>query len=79
MPAVDAFVAAIKRVQRELMSDHEEEPPASRRGAIVAFVVIAVAIVAVIFIVRQLHQASVIQDCVMSGRTNCVQIQAPAR
>jgi hypothetical protein len=33
----------------------------------------------VIFVMRQLHQASVIQDCVMSGRTNCVQIQTPPR
>lgn len=57
----------------------DDEPQPSRRGAIVAVAVIAVAILAVIFVMRQLHQASVVQDCVMSGRTNCAQIQAPAR
>ena len=61
------------------MSDRDDEPEPSRRGAVVAVAVIVVAIVVVIFIVRQLHQAAVIQDCVMSGRTNCAQIQTPSR
>jgi hypothetical protein len=62
-----------------MSEQHDDEPQPSRRGAVVAVAVIVVAILAVIFVVRQLHQASVIQDCVMSGRTNCAQIQAPPR
>lgn len=61
------------------MSDHDDEPEPSRRGALVAIAVIAVAILAVIFIVRQLHQAAVIQDCVMAGRTDCARIETPPR
>ena len=62
-----------------MSEQHDDEPEPSRRGAVVAVAVIVVAILAVIFVVRQLHQASVIQDCVMSGRTNCAPIQTPAR
>jgi hypothetical protein len=57
------------------MSD-EQEPP-SRRGAIVAMAVIVVGIVLVIFMVERLHQSSAIQDCVMSGRSNCAPIETP--
>ncbi len=56
----------------------EQEPP-SRRGAIVAMAVIVVGIVLVIFIVQRLHQSSAIQDCVMSGRSNCAPIETPSR
>jgi hypothetical protein len=62
-----------------MSEQHDDEPQPSRRAAVVAVAVIVLAIVAVIFVVRQLHQASVIQDCVMSGRTNCAQIQTPSR
>ena len=58
------------------MSD-EQEP--SRRGAVVTMVIIAIAISGAIYMVNRLHQTSAIQDCVMSGRTNCAPIEAPAR
>jgi len=58
------------------MSD-EQEP--SRRGAVVTMVIIAIAIIGAIYMVNRLHQTSAIQDCVMSGRTNCAPIEAPAR
>ena len=50
----------------------------SRRGAI-AGLLIAVALLAVgIWLARDLTAASKLQDCVMSGRTNCNVIE-PAR
>jgi len=58
------------------MSD-EQEP--SRRGAVVTMVIIAIAIIGAIYMVNRLRQTSAIQDCVMSGRTNCAPIEAPAR
>lgn len=55
--------------------DHE---PESRAGAI-AGLVIAIALLAVgIWLARDLTAASKLQDCVMSGRTNCNVIE-PAR
>jgi hypothetical protein len=56
----------------------EPEPGDSRRGA-VAGLIIAVALLAVgIWLARDLTAASKLQDCVLSGRTNCNVIE-PAR
>ncbi|MCW3474262.1 hypothetical protein [Limobrevibacterium gyesilva] len=52
------------------MSD-EEEPP-SRRGALIAMLVILVIIACGLWLSGMLGSVSRIQDCVMSGRTNCV-------
>jgi hypothetical protein len=57
----------------------EEEPEPSRRGALVAFVVIVAAVLVMIYVMQRLHQAAVIQDCVMSGRTNCARIDTAPR
>lgn len=57
----------------------DDDPQPSRRGALVAFAVIAIAVLAMIYVVQRLHQASAIQDCVMAGRSNCAPIAAPAR
>jgi hypothetical protein len=56
----------------------EPEPGDSRRGA-VAGLIVAVALLAVgIWLARDLTAASKLQDCVLSGRTNCNVIE-PAR
>lgn len=54
----------------------EEEPPPSRRGAIATLVLLAVAVIAAIYIVNRLHSMSALQDCVMSGRTNCAPVSS---
>lgn len=51
----------------------DEEPP-SRRGAIVTLVLLAVAVIAAIYVINRLHSMSALQDCVMSGRTNCAPV-----
>jgi len=49
----------------------EPEPGDGRRGAI-AGLIIAVALLAVgIWLAHELTAASKLQDCVMSGRSNC--------
>jgi len=59
------------------MTDPEDQGD-SRRGAI-AGLIIAVALLAVgIWLARDLTAASKMQDCLMSGRTNCNVIE-PAR
>jgi hypothetical protein len=57
---------------------NEPEPADNRRGAI-AGLVIAVLLLAIgIWLARDLTAASKMQDCLMSGRTNCNEIE-PAR
>jgi hypothetical protein len=58
---------------------NDDEPTPSRRGALLAMALIAAVVVLVILVVQRLHQSSAIQDCVMSGRTNCAPIEAPQR
>jgi hypothetical protein len=60
-----------------LMSD--DDPGPNPRRALAALVAIVAVIVVVLFIMHRLNQASRIQDCVSSGRTNCAPIETPAR
>ncbi|MGA9866307.1 MAG: hypothetical protein WBQ75_07670 [Acetobacteraceae bacterium] len=55
------------------MSD--ENGDSSRRGALVALVVVAVLIVGALLLARELHRNAALQDCVMSGRRDCALIQ----
>ncbi len=48
--------------------DHE---PENRNGAIAGLVIAIVLIAVGIWLARDLTAASKLQDCVMSGRTNC--------
>jgi hypothetical protein len=52
----------------------EEDPKSSPWRAVVGLGLIVVLIVAVLFVMHELQQASAIQDCVASGRTNCAPI-----
>ena len=52
------------------------EPEGSRRGALLALVVIAVLVAGGLFLWGQLSRMAAIQDCVASGRTNCAPIVA---
>ena len=57
------------------MNDPNQGNDDNRRGA-VAGLVIAIALLAVgIWLARDLSAASKMQDCVMSGRTNCNTIE----
>ncbi len=47
---------------------------ANRRASVVALVVVIVLFVIGWFLTRELYSNSKIEDCVMSGRTNCVPI-----
>jgi hypothetical protein len=50
----------------------------NRRGAIAGLVIAVVLLVAGVWLAHELTAASKMQDCVMSGRTNCNVIE-PAR
>lgn len=56
----------------------EDEPGNNRRGAVAGLIVVIILLVAGIWLTHELTGASKLQDCVMSGRTNCNVIE-PAR
>jgi hypothetical protein len=56
----------------------DPQSPDSRRGAVIGLVVILILVVGGLRLVRVLQHMSQIQDCAMSGRTNCTPIDAPA-
>jgi hypothetical protein len=58
------------------MADDEQKNSPLR--AVIGLGLIVVLIVAVLFVMQQLRHAAAVQDCVSSGRTNCVPIE-PAR
>jgi len=51
--------------------------PDSRRGALLGLLVALLLIVLGLILVRVLGNAGRLQDCVMSGRTNCAPIDTP--
>jgi hypothetical protein len=54
------------------MTDREpDHEPENRNGAIAGLVIAIVLIAVGIWLARDLTAASKLQDCVMSGRTNC--------
>jgi xanthine/uracil permease len=54
------------------MSD--DEPPSHPQRALIGLVAVLAMIAGVVFVMYKLHQASALQDCLASGRTNCMQI-----
>jgi len=55
------------------MTDPEES--GSRRGAIVGLLIAVAMLAAGLWLAHELTAASKMQDCLMSGRTNCNVIQ----
>ena len=46
----------------------------SRRGPLVALLLVVVLLVGGLWLMRHLRATAALQDCVMSGRTNCAPI-----
>jgi hypothetical protein len=62
---------------------NEQEPPGpgqpdSRRGALIGMLVALLLIVLGLILVKVLGDSGRLQDCVMSGRTNCAPIDTPS-
>jgi hypothetical protein len=53
----------------------EPQAPDTRRGAVVGLVLVLVLILVGLYLAHVLHGASQLQDCVLSGRTNCAPIE----
>jgi hypothetical protein len=67
----------------EAMDELDPDDPESRdprRAAVLGLVLVLLLVGGGLYLAHVLHDASRIQDCVMSGRTNCAPIEArPAR
>jgi hypothetical protein len=50
----------------------------SRPGALVGLVVVLVLVVAAVYLVHALQKEAHLEDCLMSGRTNCAPIEVPS-
>jgi hypothetical protein len=58
---------------------NDPESGGSRRRAVAGLLIVVVLLAVGLWLARELRSASQIQDCVMSGRSNCEPIDAPAR
>jgi hypothetical protein len=61
------------------MSDNRQDDDGggSRRGAIIGLAVTALLVVAAYYLVNALHSEGKMEDCLMSGRTNCAPLDIP--
>jgi hypothetical protein len=56
--------------------DDDSPPPRSR--ALLGLVIVAVLVVAAVYLVHALREESQREDCLLSGRSNCAPIEIPA-
>jgi hypothetical protein len=61
------------------MNDPEQEQGGSQRRALAGLAIAVVLLVVGLWLAHQLTAASKMQDCLMTGRTNCNVIEPPAR
>lgn len=60
-----------RRIER---SDEEQLAEAARQTASLAALAVTLLLVVVgLYLVQALHRSSAMEDCVMAGRTNCVE------
>ena len=55
----------------------EHEQDQSRSRALVGLLIVAVLVIAAVYLVHALRNESNLEDCLMSGRTNCAPIETP--
>ena len=53
--------------------------PDPRRGALIGLAIVILLVLGGLVLVHVLRDTGRLQDCVMSGRTNCAPIEAPSR
>jgi type II secretory pathway component PulM len=74
-PALDYRLANRERMAEDSKQD---DVPDDRRNALIGMGVVLLLVVAGWLLVHWIRDTSRVQDCVMSGRTNCAPIQATA-
>jgi len=56
------------------MADNDDDD-SSRRGPLITMGVVVLLVVIGCFVTRALHNSTKLEDCLMSGRTNCAPVQ----
>jgi hypothetical protein len=59
--------------------DSDREADQRRTSALIGLIVILSLAIVGIVLVRELGKVSKLEDCLMSGRTNCAPIEVPSR
>jgi len=59
--------------------DGDEEGDQRRSAALIGLIIILALAIAGVWLVRELREKSQLEDCLMSGRTNCAPIEVPSR
>ena len=61
------------------MSDNrnDDDGEGSRRGAVIGLVITALIVVAGYFLMNALRDEGKVEDCLMSGRSNCAPLDIP--
>jgi hypothetical protein len=59
--------------------DREHETEERRTAALIGLIIVLVLAIAGVILVRGLVSESKLEDCLMSGRTNCAPIAVPLR
>jgi hypothetical protein len=59
--------------------DGDRKTDERRSGALIGLIIILALAIAGVVLVRELRERSQIEDCLMSGRTNCAPIEVPLR
>lgn len=61
-------------------SEHgDDEADQRRSAALIGLIIILALAIAGVVLVRELRERSRLEDCLMSGRTNCAPIEVPLR
>lgn len=61
-------------------SEHgNDEADQRRSAALIGLIIVLALAIAGVVLVRELRERSRLEDCLMSGRTNCAPIEAPLR
>ncbi len=56
----------------------QDQHEQSRSRALIGLVVVALLVVAAVYLVHALRREANLEDCLMAGRTNCAPIETPA-
>ena len=64
-------------VPRMAHDPNEPDDGNSRRGAVIGLAITALLVVAGFYLLTALRENSKLQDCLMSGRTNCAPLDIP--
>jgi hypothetical protein len=61
-----------------LVEPPDERDPPTRSRALIGLVLLALLVIAGVYLVHALREESQREDCLMSGRRNCAPIEIPA-